>query len=306
MNRTLTAISGLKVGHFTDEAAKTGCTTVLCEGGAVCGVDVRGAAPGTRETDLLTGYHLVERVHAVMLCGGSAFGLAAADGAMHYLAERGIGYDSGVCPVPIVPAAVIFDLGVGSATTWPDDRAGYDACENATDAEVLCGAVGAGTGATVGKLLGMEHCERGGVGSYALELPGGILVAALVVVNALGDVVDHRTGRILAGVNRDGTHLNAMDLLTAPLEPPAAGANTTIGVVATNARLNREQANRLATMGQDGLALAIRPVHTPFDGDTLFGLATGEVPVEDTAQLLRLFAAAAEVTALAVQRAVRP
>lgn len=304
MNQTLTAIRGLKAGHHTDEAAKTGCTVVLCEGGAVCGVDVRGAAPGTRETDLLTGYHLVERVNAVMLCGGSAFGLAAADGAMQYLSERGIGFDSGVCPVPIVPAAVIFDLAVGDASVRPDARSGYAACENATEAEVVCGAVGAGTGATVGKLLGMERCQRGGVGSFALTLPGGIIVAALVVVNAMGDVYDHHTGRIIAGVNRGGTHLNTMDMLASPFAPPAAGANTTIGVVATNARLTREEANRLATLGHDGLALAIRPVHTPFDGDTLFGLSTGEIPLMDQTDLFRIFAAAAEVTAKAVQRAV--
>jgi L-aminopeptidase/D-esterase-like protein len=305
MNETLTAIRGLKVGHYTDNAAKTGCTVILCEEGAVCGVDVRGAAPGTRETDLLTGYHLVDRVHAVMLCGGSAFGLAAADGAMRYLSEKGIGFDSGVCPVPIVPAAVIFDLAVGNSAVRPDAKAGYAACENASDGEVPCGAVGAGTGATVGKLLGMEHCEQGGVGSFALTLPNGVVVAALVVVNAMGDVYDHHTGEILAGVNQDGAHLNAMNMLTSPFEPPKAGANTTIGVVATNARLTREETNRLATVGHDGLALAIRPVHTPFDGDTLFALSTGEVPMEDTAALFRVFAAAAEVTAQAVQRAVR-
>lgn len=306
MNQTLTAIRGLKVGHDTDDSAKTGCTAILCEGGAVCGVDVRGAAPGTRETDLLTGYHLVERVNAIMLCGGSAFGLAAADGAMQWHFERGIGFDSGVCPVPIVPAAVIFDLAVGDFSVRPDAQSGYAACENATEAEVKCGAVGAGTGATVGKLLGMEHCERGGLGSFALTLPGGILVAALVVVNAMGDVYDHHSGKILAGLNKGGAHLNTMALLASPLAAPAAGANTTIGVIATNAKLTREEANRLATMGHDGLALAIRPVHTPFDGDTLFGLSTGEIPIEDQTALFPIFAAAAEVTAKAVQMAVKP
>lgn len=306
MNQTLTAIRGLKVGHDTDGPAKTGCTAILCEGGAVCGVDVRGAAPGTRETDLLTGYHLVDRVNAVMLCGGSAFGLAAADGAMRWLSERGIGFDSGVCPVPIVPAAVIFDLGVGDFSVRPDAGSGYAACENATDAEVKGGAVGAGTGATVGKLLGMEHCERGGLGSFALTLPGGIIVAALVVVNAMGDVYDHHSGRIIAGLNRDGKHLDTMAMLASPAAAPAAGANTTIGVVATNAKLTREEANRLATLGHDGLALAIRPVHTPFDGDTLFGLSTGEIPIEDKSALFPIFAAAAEVTAKAVQTAVKP
>jgi len=306
MNESLTAIKGLLVGHYTDKAAMTGCTAVVCADGAVCGVDVRGAAPGTRETDLLTGYHLVERVNAVMLSGGSAFGLSAADGAMKWLSERGMGFDSGICPVPIVPAAVIFDLGVGDPSVRPDAAAGYAACQNASERPVEKGGVGAGTGATVGKLLGMDCSEKGGLGSAAVRLNGGIIVAALIVVNAMGDVYDHRTGKIIAGLQTNGAHLNTMSMLASPQSAPQPGGNTTIGIIATNASLTREETNRLATMGHDGLAMAIRPAHTPFDGDTLFGLSTGEVPIADKGALFALFAAASEAAALAVQDAVKP
>ena len=302
---TLTDIEGIKVGHYTDQTARTGCTVVLCEGGFIAGVDVRGAAPGTRETDLLSGYHLVEKINALVLSGGSAFGLAAADGVMEYLSARGVGFDSGAAPVPIVPAAVLFDLGVGDALTRPDKKSGMAACEAASAAPVAQGAVGAGTGATVGKLLGMESSQRGGIGSATVELPGGLKVSALIAVNALGDVVDHETGEILAGLCQGGKHQNTVKTMLKTPGSPQPGGNTTIGVVATNAALPREETHRLATMGHDGYAMAIRPVHTPFDGDTVFGLSSGKVKLSGPAELAVLFAAAAEAVALAIENAVR-
>ncbi|NCB30494.1 MAG: peptidase S58 family protein, partial [Clostridia bacterium] len=265
MNGTLTEISGILVGHYTDHKAKTGCTAILCEKGAVAGVDVRGSAPGTRETDLLRGYNVVERVNAVMLSGGSAFGLDAASGAMQYLEERGMGIDVGPTVVPIVPGAVIFDLAEGDAAIRPGKAEGYAACKAASSRPVPQGLVGAGAGATVSKAFGQAHARPGGVGSCCLRLFENVKVAALVVVNALGDVYDPATGAL-----RTAAILNGR--LTPCLESPAlsgvAFGNTTIGVIATNARLTREEANKLASMGHDGLAMAIRPVHTSMDGDT--------------------------------------
>ena len=282
----------------------TGCTVVLCEAGAVGGVDQRGGAPGTRETDLLRPMHLVQKVHGVMLAGGSAFGLAAADGVMRYLAERGVGVKAGPARVPIVPAAILFDLAVGSADARPDAEMGYAACLAASDEAVAQGNVGAGTGCSAGKLLGARHATKTGIGSAAIELGGGLVVAALIAVNPFGDVVDE-AGRIIAGTRplrtgplRGEGYADTLVLLrgmTGRLALRIAGA-TVIGVVATNARLDKEQVNKVAQMAQDGLARTIRPAHTLFDGDTLFALATGRV----RASVTLVGAYAAEAVAQAI------
>ena len=272
MNQTLTAIDGIKVGHATDATARTGCTVVLCPAGATAGVDVRGAAPGTRETDALRSGRLVQKAHAVLLTGGSAFGLDAAGGVVQYLEEQNIGFPAGIIRVPIVPAAVIFDLGVGDAKVRPDRQMGYRACLNATDEPVGMGTIGAGTGATVGKAPGVTS-SPGGVGSACKYLDSGLTVAAIVVVNALGNIVNPDTGEIVAGGKEDGGFVDITErLLDANL---VHGTNTTIGVVATNATLSVTEVNRVAEMAHDGMARAIRPSHTMFDGDTLFALATG-------------------------------
>lgn len=300
----MTDIAGIRVGHWTDLDAATGCTVILCEDGAVAGVDVRGAAPGTRETDLLRPDNLVERVHAVVLSGGSAFGLAAADGVVRYLAERGIGFDAGVARVPIVPAAILFDLGLGRADIWPGREAGYAACVAATNGPVPEGNVGAGTGATVGKLLGPRWMAKGGLGTASLRIGHGLIVGALVAVNALGDVVDPATGQILAGTRRpDGAGFaDSVRLLQSDLTQMAqAITNTTIGVVATNARLTKAQVNIVARMAQAGVARTVRPVHSLLDGDALFALSLGDVAGDVTA----IGSAAAEAVALAVVRAVQ-
>lgn len=303
-NDTLTAVPGIKVGHATDPVGLTGCTVVLCEAGAVGGVDQRGGAPGTRETDLLRPMHLVQKVHGVMLAGGSAFGLAAADGALRYLAERGVGYKTGPARVPIVPAAILFDLAVGSAAARPDAAMGYAACLAASDAPVPEGNVGAGTGCSAGKLLGATHATKTGIGSAAIDLGGGLVVGALIAVNPFGDVVDE-TGRIIAGTRpfRGDGFADTLALLrrtTGRLAMRIAGA-TVIGVVATNARLSKEHVNKVAQMAQDGLARSIRPAHTMFDGDTLFALATGRVP----AGVTLVGAYAAEMVAQAIVAAAK-
>ncbi len=299
---SLTDIPGVRVGHCTLASARTGCTVALFAGGAVAGVDVRGAAPGTRETDLLRPGNLVQAAHAVLLCGGSAYGLDAAGGVMRYLEEQGVGLDTGDALVPIVPAAVLYDLGVGDAHTRPGAGEGYQACVAASQSPPAQGAVGAGCGATVGKLMGAQASMPGGIGSASMRV-GETLIAALVAVNALGDVLDYRTGRILAGCrDQDGRFADTQALLCAGAAPPqGAGRNTTIGIVATDACLTKEQANRLATVAHDGLAWSIRPVHTMMDGDTLFALSCGQRRVDFTA----LCAAAAEVVARAVSNAVR-
>ena len=304
MSGSVTDVAGIRVGHYTDRDAATGCTVVLCEAGAVGGVDVRGSAPGTRETDLLRPTNSVLRAHAVLLTGGSAFGLAAATGVVRYLAARGVGYDVGVTRVPIVPAAVLFDLAVGRPDAWPDDEAGYRACQAATSSDPDEGSVGAGTGATVGKLLGHDRATKGGIGTASLKLGGGIVVGALVAVNALGDVVEPANGQIVAGARGpNGFADAARQLLTgAARDASAPGANTTIGVVATNAGLTKEGANKLAQVAHDGLALAVRPAHTMHDGDTFFALATGESG--ESVDLTLLGMAAAEVVARAILRAV--
>ena len=272
INHTLTAIEGITVGHATNTTARTGCTVVLCPAGATAGVDVRGSAPGTRETDALRSGRLVQKAHAVLLTGGSAFGLDAASGVVQYLEEQNVGFPAGSVRVPIVPAAVIFDLSVGDAKVRPDRAMGYQACQNATDAPVEMGAIGAGTGATVGKAPGVTP-SPGGVGSACVRLDSGLIVAAIAVVNALGNVVDPVSGKILAGGTENGGFVDITErLLNADI---VHGTNTTIGVVATNATLTPAEVNRVAEMAHDGMARAIRPSHTMFDGDTLFALATG-------------------------------
>jgi L-aminopeptidase/D-esterase-like protein len=304
--RFITDVAGIKVGHFTDTRGPTGCTVVLTEEGAVAGVDVRGAAPGTRETDLLDPINTVQTVHAIMLSGGSAFGLATADGAMRYLEEHGIGFDMRVARVPIVPAAILFDLGVGDAKIRPDAEAGYKACKAATATAPAEGNVGAGTGATVGKLFGMARAMKSGIGTSAIKLEG-ITVGAIVAVNAIGDVFDPATGKIIAGARtKDGKSLvNSMAaILRGEALPPALdGTATTIGVVATDVVLTKAQASKVAQMAHDGLARTINPVHTAYDGDTIFALATGKS--SKPANVTLIGALAAEAMAQAVVRAVR-
>lgn len=271
-NQTLTAIEGILVGHATDVTARTGCTVILCPDGATAGVDVRGAAPGTHETEAIRPGRLIQKVHAVLLTGGSAFGLDAVGGVVQYLEEKGVGFGAGSIRVPIVPAAVIFDLFVGDAKVRPDKRKGYQACLDATAEPVAMGVVGAGTGATVGKAPGVTP-SQGGVGSACKRLENGLIVAALTVVNALGNVVNPATGDIVAGGRENGRLVDITErLLDANVVP---GTNTTIGVIATNATLTVAEATRVAEMAHDGMARAIRPSHTMFDGDTLFTLATG-------------------------------
>ncbi len=298
MNQTLTAIEGIKVGHATDATARTGCTVILCPAGATAGVDIRGAAPGTRETEALRPGRLVQKAHAVLLTGGSAFGLDAAGGVVQYLEEQNVGFPAGPVRVPIVPAAVIFDLGVGDAKVRPDREMGYQACLNATDEPVAMGAIGAGTGATVGKAPGVMSSPSG-VGSACKYLGSGLIVAAIVVVNALGNVVNPDTGEIVAGGKEDGSFVDITErLLDANL---VQGTNTTIGVVATNATLTAAETHRVAEMAHDGMARAIRPSHTMFDGDTLFSLATG---AHTGSSVNTIGILAAEVVAEAIVNAV--
>ncbi len=303
VNNSLTAIKGIRVGHAQDFEALTGCTVILCPPNTVGGVDQRGGAPATRETDLLHPMHLVRHVHAILLTGGSAFGLAAADGVMRYLEARGIGFQTPETHVPIVPAASLYDLSIGRSDRRPDAAMGYAACEMATDAAVSEGLIGAGTGSKVGSLLGAAQATRCGIGSASLELGKGLIVAALVAVNALGDIVD-ADGQIIAGLRAAPDSLefiSSLEQIKTLSSRPIPGTNTLIGVVATNAALNKELVNKLAQMAQDGLAQAVRPAHTLFDGDTLFGLATGEVQADPNL----VCAFAAEVTASAIRNAVR-
>ena len=301
----ITDVAGIEVGHFTDPRRPTGCSVVIAREGAVAGVDVRGAAPGTRETDLLAPGNLVEQVHAIMLAGGSAWGLEAATGAVRWLEEHGVGLDVGVGRLPLVPAAVLFDLHVGDMKVRPDAVAGYAACNAATCEPPAEGNVGAGAGAVVGKMFGLQHAMKGGVGTASVTV-AGVTVGALIACNAVGDVVDPDTGRPLAGA-RAADGLTLRDTRHALLrgEPPhplLAGSNTTIGVIATDARLTKVQAQRLAVAGHDGLARSINPVHTMSDGDTLFTLATGHVPHHPGMMVLATMAA--EAVARATVRAV--
>ncbi len=303
----LTRVPGIKVGHFTLAERPTGCTVILTEEGAVAGADVRGGAPGTREIDLLSPFATVEKVHAIVLSGGSAFGLDAASGAVRYLEERGIGFDVTVAKVPIVPAAILFDLGVGGRPdVRPGPDCGYNAAKAASAGLVPEGSVGAGAGATVGKLAGPKRAMKGGIGSASIELSSGLVVAALIAVNAVGDVVDPATGDVVAGVRtEDGRGFADARKLLRLSGPPGGrpGENTTIGVVATNAKLTKAQATKVAQMAHDGLARAIYPAHTPADGDTLFALALGSF--EGEANLAVLGALAADATAEAILNAVR-
>ena len=308
---SITAVPGLRVGHFTDARRPTGCTVVLAPEGTVGGVDVRGAAPGTRETELLSPLNAVPHVHAVLLAGGSAYGLDAAAGVMRWLEQQGIGIPVGrqasgsPVRVPIVPAAILFDLNVGDPHIRPDAQAGYAACQAASTTPPAQGNVGAGAGASVGKLFGLERAMRGGIGAASIHV-AGITVGALIAVNAVGDIVDPGTGQVIAGARSvDGKTL--LDTMAAfrrgELPAPQTGQATTIGVIATDARLDKAGANKLAQMAHDGLARAINPVHTQADGDTLFALATGGSG--RSASLTLLGALAAEVTMLAVLCAVR-
>ncbi len=322
-------IPGLWIGHASDAEALTGCTVVLTPDGATGGVDVRGSAPGTRETDLLDPINLVDRVHAILLAGGSAFGLDAATGVMRWLQERGHGFETGVARVPIVPAAVLFDLGLGRADRRPDAAMGYAACEDAMadrgakSGRVAEGNVGAGVGASVGKLLGPAMATKSGLGTVCLAGPGGLLVGAVVAVNAFGDVRDPSSGAILAGTrNPAGGFLDTTAVLTG--QPPgvagqsqgfssgvggparqSAGQNTTIGVVVTNASLSKAGAKKVAQMAHDGLALTISPVHTMYDGDTLFALSCGPDEAKVQADLSVVGTLAARAVAGAVVRAAR-
>jgi len=305
----ITDVAGIEVGHFSDPRRPTGCTVILARDGAVAGVDVRGAAPGTRETDLLAPGNFVQQVHAVMLAGGSAWGLAAAEGAMRWLEERGIGLDVRFGTLPIVPAAVLFDLPLGDARIRPDAAAGYAACDAASKAVPAEGNVGAGSGALVGKLFGLDRAMKGGIGTASVTVKG-VTVGALIACNALGDVLDPDTAQVVAGARtEDGRALldTRRALLRGELpQPLLAGTNTTLGVIATDAVLTKVQANRLASVAHDGLARAINPVHTMSDGDTLFALATGRVPLEgDAPGMTVLGTMAAEVVARATLRAVQ-
>lgn len=300
MNQTLTAIPGIRVGHWTDLEAATGCTVVLCPDGATAGVAVRGGGPGTRETDLLRPETLIQQVHAVVLSGGSAFGLAAADGVMRWLEEHDSGFDVVVTKVPIVPAAVLFDLPIGRHDVRPDAEAGYAACEAATTDPVAEGNVGAGTGATVGNLLGPLSAMKGGLGSASVRLGGGVTVGALAVANCLGDVVDPDTGEIVAGARSpDGTWL---DTAARFIEMGAnlRFGNTTLAVVATDAQLTQAQCTAVANMAQTGLARVVRPAHTLLDGDTIFALSTGD----KQADVSVVGTAAAEAVCRAILHAV--
>jgi len=284
----ITMVEGIRVGHVTDGVGLTGCTVVLCPAGTVGSVDVKGGAPGTRETDALRPGTLVPEVHAVLLTGGSAFGLAAATGVVRWLEERGIGFDTGVARVPIVPAAVLFDLAVGDAAARPDEAAGFAACEAAAEDELAEGSVGAGTGATFAKLPDPAAGWKGGVGSAAVT-EGDLIVGALAAVNALGTVLDEAGAPLVRNRNPDAT------------ERIWPGSNTTLVVVATNARITKDRAWLLAQVGNEGLSLAISPAHTMWDGDTVFALATGQVDAAQS-ELERLVVVA---VVEAIRRGVR-
>jgi L-aminopeptidase/D-esterase-like protein len=315
LKNAITDISGIEVGQTQDNEALTGCTVILCRKGAVGGVDVRGSAPGTRETDLLNPINLVDKVHAVVLAGGSAFGLDAASGVMKFLAEQKIGYGLGASRVPIVPAAILFDLGLGKTNRHPDAEMGYAAASIAQCGPVTEGNVGAGTGASVGKIFGMGGAMKSGIGTASREIGGGVVVGAIVAVNAFGDILDPTTGQNIAGARptklgpiKVGSSepfaktLGVMQTFAGrTILNFATGGNTVIGVVATNAKFDKAQATKIAQMAHDGLARTIRPAHTMLDGDTIFALATGL----KKADVSTVGAFAAEVMAEAIVRAVQ-
>ncbi|UJL47433.1 P1 family peptidase [Virgibacillus sp. NKC19-16] len=303
LQRKLTDIEGIKVGHEQDYKGATGCTVVLCEEGATAGVDVEGGSPGTRETALLSPVNRIDKAHGILLSGGSAFGLDAAAGIMEYLENNDSGFDVGVTKVPIVPGAILYDLSIGDYKKRPDKKMGLQACENATGDDCKEGTIGAGTGATVGKVLGMDRAMKGGLGTYCLQV-GELMVGAMVVVNSFGDVVNPETGEIIAGALSDsGDFVNTEEFMIKQFENQTNKnqENTTIGIVVSNAKLNKSEANKLASMAHDGFARTMRPSHTMVDGDTIFTLATGKVECDlDLVGLL-----AADVVGEAVIRAVK-
>jgi L-aminopeptidase/D-esterase-like protein len=319
LKNAITDVRGIEVGHAQDEEALTGCTVILCRKGAVAGVDVRGGAPGTRETDLLNPINLVEKVHAIVLAGGSAFGLDAASGVMRYLEENKIGFNTGVAKVPIVPSAILYDLSLGRADVRPDSAMGFRAAASARDLTASSppaeGNVGTGTGASVGKMFGMTLAMKSGLGTASMHIGGGVIVGAIVAVNAWGDVIDPATGEIVAGLRsgkvgplKVGKGIQFADTLAMMKTPMGRGVlgfashgNTVIGVVATNAKLTKAQATKVAQMAQDGVARTIRPAHTMLDGDVIFALSTGNKKVDVSS----IGAFAAEVMAQAILRAVK-
>ena len=299
----ITDVDGIKVGHFTETRRPTGCTVILYERGAVAGVDVRGSAPGTRETDLLKPTNLVDKVNAIVLAGGSAFGLDSATGVMRYLEEHDAGYATAAGKVPIVPAAILYDLNVGDSKIRPNADAGYKACVSAKSGPIEEGSVGAGAGATVGK-IGGGRPMKGGIGTSSIRIGNGLIVGAIVAVNCVGDVIDPKTGKIVAGARTaDGkAFLNIIETFRSGRGAASPGQNTTIGVVATNARFDKTQMTKIAEMSHDGMARAINPTHTPSDGDTLFAMSTGTSNV--IASLTAIGALAAEAVSEAILRAV--
>lgn len=315
LNNSITDVRGIEVGHAQNEEALTGCTVILCRNGAVAGVDVRGGAPGTRETDLLDPVNLVDKVHAIVLAGGSAFGLDAANGVMRYLEEKNIGFNTGVARVPIVPSAILYDLNLGRANVRPDSAMGALAAASAVSTPPAEGNVGAGTGASVGKMFGPALAMKSGIGNASMDIGGGVVVGAIVAVNAWGDVISPDTGEIVAGLRsgrvgplRIGKGRQFADTLAMMKTSTGRGVlglanrgNTVIGAVATNAKLTKAQATKVAQMAHDGLARTIRPAHTMLDGDTIFSLSTGT----KKADVSTVGAFAAEVIAQAILRAVR-
>ena len=307
MHNAITDVPGIQVGQAQDLDALTGCSVVLCPPGTVGGVDQRGGAPGTRETDLLRPLQMVEEVHAILLAGGSAFGLRAADGVVRFLEARGIGFPVGPTRIPLVPAAIIFDLFIGQADRRPDAEMGFLAAENASAAAPAMGNVGAGAGATLGKLGGPARAMKSGIGSASISVGPELIIGALVAVNPIGDVINPATGQILAGVREPGSDAapfvfsDSLNVLRQRNDQARPGANTVIGVVASNARLSKAHTNKVAQMAQDGLARCIRPAHTMADGDTIFALSTGQVEADAT--LVGSFAA--EVFSQAILNGVR-
>lgn len=301
-NDTLTAVKGIKVGHVTDHEALTGCTVILCPPNTVGGVDQRGGAPGTRETDLLSPMHLVENVHALVLSGGSAYGLATADGVMRYLEEQGIGYPVEQFVVPIVPTAILNDLLIGDGKVRPDAEMGYQGAQVASSDPVQQGNIGAGAGCRVGAFFGNSLATKGGLGSASATVGDGLIVSAIVAVNAVGDILAE-DGKTIAGIrNPEGGFAGMMNVMANMAHIPASASrnNTVIGAIATNAQLTKEEVNKVAQMAHNGLGRAIRPAHTMYDGDTIFALATGEIP----ANVNVIGALAAEVMAQAIRRGI--
>ena len=304
MYNNILDVAGIKVGQAQNEKALTGCTVIICEDGATCGVDVRGGGPGTRETDLLNPVNMIQKVHAVVLSGGSAFGLESTCGVSEYLEEQNIGFDVGVAKVPIVVGAVLFDLGAGDAKVRPDKKMGYEACVNASSEKLQQGNYGAGCGSTVGKIKGMEYAMKGGIGSSSIKLPNGLVVSAMVAVNAFGDVYEN--GQVIAGVlNDEKTKVdNSYELMKEGVSKGGFSIdNTTIGVVVTNAKLDKAGCTKISQMAHNGYAKTIFPIHTPHDGDTIFTMATGEVEIG--ADITLLGSLATEVIEKSILNAIK-